>query len=67
MEDPAGLNEQINWEALRPNLARVHEKERKSNGGKNGGKCAAITAEDYYTIVYVRISKNSPQCARKPN
>ena len=25
------LNEQINWEAFRPNLNRVHVKERKSN------------------------------------
>ena len=28
-----GLNGQINWEAYRPDLARVHEKERKSNAG----------------------------------
>ena len=28
-----GLNEQINWEAFRPDLNRVHEKERKSNAG----------------------------------
>ncbi len=34
MGDPlVGLNEQINWEAFRPDLARVHEKERKSNAG----------------------------------
>ena len=34
MGDPlVGLNEQINWEAFRPDLARMHEKERKSNAG----------------------------------
>ena len=34
MGDPlVGLNEQIHWEAFRPDLARVHEKERKSNAG----------------------------------
>ena len=34
MGDPlVGLNEQINWEAYRPDLNRVHEKERKSNAG----------------------------------
>ena len=34
MGDPlVGLNEQINWEAFRPDLNRVHEKERKSNAG----------------------------------
>lgn len=27
------LNEQIDWEAFRPDLNRVHEKERKSNAG----------------------------------
>lgn len=32
--DPlVGLNAQINWEAFRPDLARMHEKERKSNAG----------------------------------
>lgn len=34
MGDPlVQLNAQINWEAFRPDLARVHEKERKSNAG----------------------------------
>ena len=34
MGDPwVGLNEQINWEAYRPDLNRVHEKARKSNAG----------------------------------
>ena len=34
MGDPlVGLNEQINLEAFRPDLNRVHEKERKSNAG----------------------------------
>ena len=34
MGDPlVGLNEQINWEAFRHDLNRVHEKERKSNAG----------------------------------
>ena len=34
MGDPlVGLNERINWEAFRPDLTRVHEKERKSNAG----------------------------------
>ena len=34
MGDPlVGLNERINWEAFRPDLARVHEKERKSKAG----------------------------------
>ena len=34
MGDPlVGLNEQINWEAFRSDLARMHEKERKSNAG----------------------------------
>ena len=34
MGDPlVGLNEQINWEAFRPELNRVHEKERKNNAG----------------------------------
>ena len=34
MGDPlVGLNERINWEAFRPDLARVHEKDRKSNAG----------------------------------
>ena len=34
MGDPlVGLNEQINCEAFRPDLSRVHEKERKSNAG----------------------------------
>ena len=34
MGDPLiGLNEQINWEAFRSDLNRVHEKERKSNAG----------------------------------
>ena len=32
--DPlVGLNGRINWEAFRSDLARVHEKERKSNAG----------------------------------
>lgn len=31
MGDPlVGLNERINWEAFRPDLGRVHEKERKA-------------------------------------
>ena len=34
MGDPlVRLNAQINWEAFRPYLNRVHEKERKSNVG----------------------------------
>ncbi len=34
MGDPlVGLKDQINWEAFRPDLNRVHEKERKSNAG----------------------------------
>ncbi len=34
MGDPlVGLKEQINWEAFRADLNRVHEKERKSNAG----------------------------------
>ena len=34
MGDPlVGLNEQINWEAFRADLNRVHEKERKNNAG----------------------------------
>lgn len=34
MGDPlVKLNAQIDWEAFRPDLARVHEKERKSNAG----------------------------------
>ena len=34
MGDPlVGLNNQINWEAFRADLGRVHEKERKSNAG----------------------------------
>ncbi len=34
MGDPlVGLNGQINWEAFRPDLNRLHEKERKSNAG----------------------------------
>jgi IS5 family transposase len=34
MGDPlVGLNDQINWEAFRPDLNCVHEKERKSNAG----------------------------------
>ncbi len=34
MGDPlVKLNAQINWEAFRPDLARVHERERKSNAG----------------------------------
>ena len=34
MGDPlVGLNGQINWEVFRPDLNRVHEKERKSNAG----------------------------------
>ena len=34
MGDPlVGLNEQINWEAFRGDLNRVHEKARKSNAG----------------------------------
>ena len=34
MGDPlVGLNERINWEAFRSDLARVHEKARKSNAG----------------------------------
>ncbi len=34
MGDPlVGLNAQINWEAFRHDLNRVHEKERKSNAG----------------------------------
>jgi IS5 family transposase len=34
MGDPlVKLNAQINWEAFRPDLVRVHEKERKSNAG----------------------------------
>jgi IS5 family transposase len=28
-----GLNAAIDWEAFRPDLYRVHEKERKSNAG----------------------------------
>jgi IS5 family transposase len=32
--DPlVGLNGQISWEAFRPDLNRVHDKERKSNAG----------------------------------
>ena len=32
MGDPlVGLNSQIDWEAFRPDLNRVHEKERKSS------------------------------------
>ena len=34
MGDPlVGLNKQINWEAFRSDLNRVHEKQRKSNAG----------------------------------
>ena len=34
MGDPlVGLNAQIDWEAFRSDLNRVHEKERKSNAG----------------------------------
>ena len=34
MGDPlVGLKDQINWEAFRPDLNRVHEKARKSNAG----------------------------------
>ena len=34
MGDPlVGLNAQIEWEAFRPDLNRVHEKARKSNAG----------------------------------
>ena len=34
MGDPlVGLNGQINWEAFRADLNRVHDKERKSNAG----------------------------------
>jgi IS5 family transposase len=34
MGDPlVGLNERIDWEAFRPDLGLVHEKERKSNAG----------------------------------
>ena len=34
MGDPlVGLDSQINWEAFRADLSRVHEKERKSNAG----------------------------------
>jgi IS5 family transposase len=34
MGDPlVRLNAQINWEAFRPDLTRVHEKQRKSNAG----------------------------------
>lgn len=34
MGDPlVGLKEQIDWEAFRPELSRVHEKPRKSNAG----------------------------------
>ena len=33
--DPlVGLNTQIDWEAFRPDLARVHEKDRKSHAGE---------------------------------
>ena len=28
-----GLNNQLDWEAFRPDLSHVHEKERKSNVG----------------------------------
>lgn len=30
MGDPSGLNARIDWEAFRPDLNRVHEKDRKS-------------------------------------
>jgi hypothetical protein len=34
MGDPlVGLNAVIDWEAFRPDLNRVHEKERKGNAG----------------------------------
>ena len=34
MGDPlVGLKEQIDWEAFRPDLNRLHEKKRKSNAG----------------------------------
>lgn len=34
MGDPlVGLKDQINWEAFRPDLNRLHDKERKSNAG----------------------------------
>lgn len=34
MGDPlVGLNARIDWEAFRPDLNRIHEKERKSNAG----------------------------------
>ena len=34
MGDPlVGLNARINWEAFRPDLSRVHEKDRKSQAG----------------------------------
>lgn len=34
MGDPlVGLNAKINWEAFRPDLNRIHEKERRSNAG----------------------------------
>ena len=34
MGDPlVGLKEQIDWEAFRPDLNRLHEKERKSSAG----------------------------------
>lgn len=34
MGDPlVGLNAKIDWEAFRPDLNRIYEKERKSNAG----------------------------------
>ena len=34
MGDPlVGLNSKINWDAFRPDLNRIHKKERKSNAG----------------------------------
>jgi IS5 family transposase len=34
MGDPmVGLNARIDWEVFRPNLNRVHEKDRKSKAG----------------------------------
>ena len=40
MGDPlVGLKARIDWEAFRPDLKRVHEKERKSQAGAKPVRC----------------------------
>ena len=62
MGDPlVGLKEQIGWEAFRPDLNRLHEKERKSSAGACENK-GATTQGDYPPY---RLLQKSPERVKR--